>query len=409
MATVRECEGMSDASKRPRRADPRLAAPRRPQPPVVRRSQIHGRYAPPSAERLTRHKPVGKRGRLPAAARALLLVAGVALAGSVALGATGALGTAVANLGDAIGGLMGGLTGASPSPTSTENLPESAPRLDQPTAAWTNQPATDVRGLLPSGTAGSPDLKILVYVGDIKAVELPVPRTADFFVPAVPLQKGWNEISAALVGPDGEGPRSAPIRVAFDNVPPALTISAPKDESPVAGDTVTVTGKTQVGSTVRVRNENTGGTAVVLAEDGTFSVEISVGDGTNGLTVTAEDPAGNSTVKIVSVVRGSGELTTRLTLSAARVALEDLPATMTITVTVIDVGGVPVEGAMVTFSISPPGLPTSTFEAVTSNGVATWSVTIPRDGATMGVGFVTARVVLADGRTITTSDGFSIV
>src|SRR3970282_646218 len=71
VATVRECEGMSDASKRPRRADPRLAAPRRPQPPLVRRSQIHGRDAPPSAERLTRHTPVGTRGRLPAAARAL--------------------------------------------------------------------------------------------------------------------------------------------------------------------------------------------------------------------------------------------------------------------------------------------------------------------------------------------------
>src|SRR3970282_2773764 len=73
VATVRAWEGMSDASKRPRRADPRLAAPPRPQPPLVRRSQIHGRDAPPSAERLTRHTPVGKRGRPPAAARALLL------------------------------------------------------------------------------------------------------------------------------------------------------------------------------------------------------------------------------------------------------------------------------------------------------------------------------------------------
>ena len=70
-------------------------------------------------------------------------------------------------------------------------------------------------------------------------------------------------------------------------------------------------------------------------------------------------------------------------------------------VRVTDRAGRPVRGAAVTFSLSPPGLPTSTFETATANGYAQWpGVTIPREGALTGRGLVTVRVVLPDGQTV---------
>ena len=67
---------------------------------------------------------------LPGTARAILLVAVIALAGAFALVATGAIGSAVASLGGSIGGLFGDLTG-SPTPVASDStLPEGVPRLE---------------------------------------------------------------------------------------------------------------------------------------------------------------------------------------------------------------------------------------------------------------------------------------
>jgi hypothetical protein len=67
-------------------------------------------------------------------------------------------------------------------------------------------------------------------------------------------------------------------------------------------------------------------------------------------------------------------------------------------VLVVDAEGVTVDDAEVVFSLSPPGLPTTTYRTVTVRGEASWlDVSIPRDGAVAGEGFATARVTLADG------------
>jgi len=61
--------------------------------------------------------------------------------------------------------------------------------------------------------------------------------------------------------------------------------------------------------------------------------------------------------------------------------------------------GKPANGAVVAFSISPPGLPAETWTATTdADGVAVWAdVLLERQGATAGEGMVTARVELGDG------------
>jgi len=400
------------ASKRPRRVDQRAASARRPQPPVARRSPIQGRYAPPQAERLSRYRKVETAGALPGAARAILLVAVIALAGAFALVATGAIGSAVAGLGGSLSDMLGGLT-STPTPAATViAAPGAAPRLEAPDSPYTSNEVWDLRGLLPSGAAGSEDLTLRVFVGDEQVDEVPVPPTTDFLVTAVPLVEGENEISAALVGPDGEGPRSAPIVIILDTEEPGLSISAPEDESRVKASTqiVTVKGKTQPGASVAIRNGNTGGSASEDAGgDGAYSIKIGVADGTNTLTVTATDQAGNETTKTVTVLRGSGKLTAKVAVSPARLKVSRLPEPFLVRATVVDVGGKRVPGATVTFSLSPPGQPTSTFTTETnSSGVATWRLTLPKAGTIKGAGLATIAVTLKDGRTISGSNAFEI-
>lgn len=358
---------------------------------------------------------IREAGRTPggpyAVVRGAILVAVVALVGAIALTVTGGLGGAIGNLGQSVGVLIGSIGGPSPTPGSSELAgPEGAPRLDVPVNPWTSVALWDVGGVLPSGAAGSSTLRLRVYVGEKQVAQVPVPATADFLVAGVPLQPGWNEISAAILEPTGEGPRSAAIKVNFDDQPPNLRIGSPKDGAKVTATAVTVSGTTQAGSAVSVHNDLTDGSATTSAgTTGSFKLSIDIGSGVNPLTVTATDPAGNETTAVVSVSHGTGALAAKLSLSEVRIAQSSLPETLVITLTVTDVGLTPVEGALVTFTLSPPGQPTSTFGAVTTNGVAKWSVTIPKSGTTQASGFVTARAVLRDGRVITASTGFSII
>lgn len=414
MGAERACENGArmTASKRPRRVDQRAASVRRSQPSVVRRSPIQGRYAPPQAERLTRHRPVSAASALPSAARAILLVAVIALGGAFALVVTGAIGSAVAEVGGSIGGLLGGLTGT-PSPTATDILaPEAAPRLEEPEIPYTSNPAWDVRGLLPSGVAGSTDFTLRIYVGDEVVEEVPVPPTADFLVTAVPLVEGENLITAAIVGPDGEGPHSTPIAVILDTEDPGLTVTSPKKSSRVKAtvQVVTVKGKTQPQAIVSVRNGNTGGSASIEAgDDGSYEVEIGIADGTNELVVTATDPAGNETTKAVTVLRGSGKLTAKVAVSPSRVRASRLPEPLTVRAVVVDIGGKRVPGATVVFSLSPPGQPTTTFSAKTNaDGVAIWRTRLPKPGTVTGAGLATVNVTLKDGRVVTGSSAFEV-
>jgi len=161
---------------------------------------------------------------------------------------------------------------------------------------------------------------------------------------------------------------------------------------------------------VAVRNSNTGGSASEDAKsDGTYEIKVGIADGTNTLTVTATDQAGNETTKAVSILRGSGKLTARVGVSPARLKASRLPEPYTIRVTVADVGGKRVPGATVTFSLSPPGQPTSTFTTETNaSGVASWRVTMPKAGTIKGAGLATAEVTLRDGRTVSGSSAFEI-
>jgi hypothetical protein len=294
-----------------------------------------------------------------------------------------------------------GLPGPSPSPSpaATTTAP-GPPRLITPAIAATGEPRWDLTVTLPAEIVGRKGYRIRVYVDGERARQARVPRASETFVVTdVPLERGWNVLTASLLGPVGEGPRSAAARVLYDAEPAPLTIEAPRDGQVINAEEVLVRGSTQADSTVTVRNARTGKIARGTAAEGRFEVGVEMGPRVNRLTVEVVDPGGHKTTQRLRVKKGDGKLSARLTISAALISADALPRSVTLRVAVRDPDGRPIDHAKIVFSISPPGLPTSTYEAVTRKGNAAWPVIIT-DQAIPGDGLATVLVELETGETL---------
>lgn len=377
----------------PRRRQPQL----RRQVPLQGRSPapVRGRVQPPLPAYSRRRDPIGRDASLPLVARLFLVLALLLLGGSVVLLGTGLLSGAVAGVGSTLSDVVGGITGGNATPSPTPAPTPQAPHLVQPVDGWTQQPAWDVHGYAPANLVGQSGYSVRIYVNGSPAATEPLGSTENFTVNAVPIPLGRSSITAAIVGPGGEGPQSQPISVVFDNVPPAIIMSGPTANATINGESVTVSGRTQGGSTVAVHNANTGLTATAVAKDGTFAIDVRLGNGVNPLTITATDPAGNVSTKQLSVVKGNGATAVRLRISFARIKLSDLPHAFSAYVTATDPDGAPIAGATVNFALTVPGLQPVSFDATTgADGKASWTTTLPRDGVVAGNALVVALVTL---------------
>jgi len=81
-----------------------------------------------------------------------------------------------------------------------------------------------------------------------------------------------------------------------DIVPPILSITSPEHESTLDTPVVTVSGTTEPGVTLNIN-----GILTSVGSDGTFSLEITLLEGNNTITVTATDSAGNPSVVSLTV------------------------------------------------------------------------------------------------------------
>ena len=79
-----------------------------------------------------------------------------------------------------------------------------------------------------------------------------------------------------------------------------LTIDTPQDESTTNNKTVTVSGKTAPNATVVVSTD-TGDQVIKPSSQGNYSTTVTIGDGENQIHVTAIDPSGNQTEKIITL------------------------------------------------------------------------------------------------------------
>lgn len=108
------------------------------------------------------------------------------------------------------------------------------------------------------------------------------------------LKDGAHTISVTASDNDGNAASAKTSSFTVDTVPPTLSVTAPTDGLITNKSTVTVTGKTD-DATSKPVTVTVNGTAVTVGTDGAFSKDVSLANGSNTITIIANDKAGKTT------------------------------------------------------------------------------------------------------------------
>ena len=302
----------------------------------------------------------------------------------------------------------------SPTPPPTTIEP-GRPTLTEPSEPITSASTITISGTLPQDLLEKSDglIRIIITRDDgsvITGAEITMPKTAGFDIARIPLSAGSNVIEAVAVLNGIEGERSASITVVRDTTPPALTITTPTPGEIMNGGSVAVTGKTDKDVEVQVRNETTGTIESGRStKQGAFSIGITLRDGTNLLTVTATDGAGNQSSKSVEISTSASVGRITIILNPGPIILANRKD-FRITATATDSTGAPAANARVCMYVSATGAEPSTPVCVTSdvNGRASWSYAFPNNFNTEGRGLVTVTYELSVGDPMSGTQGFRV-
>jgi hypothetical protein len=349
---------------------------------------------------MDRYRELERRRGLPLPLKAFLAVAILALGATIVWIGSGAVGPFVSSVVGGIGGFVTQVGGAvgSPAPTAPPDVGES-PTVEPPDSPYTNKTTTDVIVNVPAGVAGKDGYTIRLYVTlpdqDPELVtEVAVGELSKLVIPDVALADGRNDFQATVVGPGGETEPSAVATWIMDNLKPKATITSPKDGAQIKKASVTLKGKTQPQAAVRVQNASNGANAEAVAgDDGLWETAIALADGSNAITVTVTDLAGNENSKTITLRRGEGKLSVVLIGSRYRFKATTLPKEVVFTVTVTGSDGQRTQGATALFQVTVPGLEAIVSREIKTDagGVATFKTTIPA-GAMPGGGLATVLV-----------------
>ena len=296
----------------------------RPRPPSTGRpAPVKVKPRSPGPTRIASHRAVQRPGGLPVYWR-IALVFGVVFLGALVLYVgVGGVGMVARGVSSTLGGFVTDVT-STPSPRATIALVADSPSLAQPEEPYTALGTVDLVVTVPPGLVGSTDHRIKVYLTlpdqpPTAITEVEIAEGAKTVIP-VELTKGINDFSVSIVGPGGESDPSAVVRYVFDDAPPKITITSPKNNGVVNGKAVSIKGKTQARTTLLARNDANGSSiAGTAGADGTFDLSLALATGVNKITITGTDPAGNEAEATLTVRRGSGKLTASLTSSTYRI------------------------------------------------------------------------------------------
>ena len=213
----------------------------------------------------------------------------------------------------------------------------------------------------------------------IKLAEQLKPKAGDVTVEGVRLLEGTNIITAALRGPGGLGPLSDPVSVVLDRTVTPLTVNAPSDKLTTTDATVVVSGKSEPGASVAIRNPaKDWEDPKVIGPSGSFEVTVPLAMGKNRIAIVSTDDAGNERRISKLVTRKDGR--PRLKLSAPkRIKASALPTTVKVQVVVNDANGRSIEDAEVVFAAAVPGQSSETNEEQTDEkGRVVWRLPISK-------------------------------
>lgn len=303
------------------------------------------------------------------------------------------VGGAIAFAGGALGPGNGG-PGVRPS-----SRPLPAPALLTPTETLTRAAKVDLTLTRPTGLSADAEYVVRLYVNDELIRERSLPRQEQFVLADVPLVEGENAIRAALASDDEQGESGPALTIVRDTTAPVIRVTRPEPNSTVYTETEALRGRTEAGATLTVTDSATGQELeTILDADGRFETALELNLGPNSLTLFSRDPAGNEASAHVTITRTESLASMTLIVSARQLKVSDLPQRLAATAVIQDERGRPVDGAEVTFSLSPPNATTMTYRTTSAGGRARWpSLEIGSLDSPLGTWLVTVLAVLPSG------------
>jgi hypothetical protein len=341
---------------------------------------------------------------------AFALVGGCIVLGLVTISIGAGLVTDLAGqLSSAFGHAMSRLSSQAPATVAPSGVALDTPVLDAPdNGGYTSLTPSPIAGSVPAAALGKSGYAVVVYrIGKDGArqqvARVAIGATTRFSTPPIGLIEGSNAFVAALDTPSGEGQPSPQVAYILDTTQPKITVTSPAPNAQVASSSLDVSGQTDPGIIVTIRNEQAPGGArgnQNVGPDGRFKLTVAVVAGSNTIDLTATDQAANSSTTSLTVNRAYGQLAAHLTVSPAKFSSSS-PASLTLTVHATSTNGGPLANAKVTFTVQIYALgPIVSPELTTSaTGVATWQVGI--SGGAPGPGQASVMVTSPAGDVVT--------
>ncbi len=171
----------------------------------------------------------------------------------------------------------------------------------------------------PVTVTGSLDIEATVNVNGVEATVVGLAFSA-----SVPLVEGGNALTAIATNTGGQGQDS--VNVLLDTTPPNIGIDSPINAAVLAAAAVTVTGPVSGATSVVVN----GVPATIV--NGAYTVDLILVEGSNTITATAVDAAGNSASSSIDVtveLAGAVILAVNITSPVDAAEVSDSPVTVT--------------------------------------------------------------------------------
>lgn len=175
---------------------------------------------------------------------------------------------------------------------TSDTLPPTAPIL-QPLLEATNSSKIDIKGFAENGAV------VKLVLNGVAVKEVVAGKDGGFIFTNIRLKQGKNKIKAKAIDSSGnESPFSQELLVSFDNKPPELEITSPKNEDEFFDKEkeIKVEGKSEPDITVFINERLT-----ITNSEGKFSTILELKEGKNEIRVKAKDKAGNETVEEIKV------------------------------------------------------------------------------------------------------------
>lgn len=343
----------------------------RPRPPSSGRPQVKQvRVAAPDRRRVRQHRGLdARRKRAPLVTRTLLALGVAVLAGGAFIAASGGIGPVLATLAGGFGSAIDRLV-ATPVPVATELPPTESPRVASPDQPYTNQAQIELSVSVPMSVLGDPTAKVRIYLAlegltAAPVADVPIGTTSTMKVP-FDLTVGRNDVSATIIRDTDESEHSPIVTWFLDTEPPKIAVTSPKNNAAIDRPEATVRGTTQANTRLVARNDaNDASISTAASSDGEFEFGLPLAPGTNAITITGTDPAGNEATKQLTVIQGSDEMVVRLSASTYRISVAKHPSSIQLVVSVADPAGAPLLGASAFFTLQLPGLAPISNELVT--------------------------------------------